>query len=58
MVISENNNNLITFLTEMDKKKIKKMIKNSSVKDIVDLISKEKKISKKKIYNYCLSLKK
>ena len=58
LVISENNNNLITFLTEMDKKKIKKMIKNSSVKDIVDLISKEKKISKKKIYNYCLSIKK
>ena len=44
LVISENNNNLITFLAEMDKKKIKKMIKNSSVKDIVDLISKEKKI--------------
>ena len=34
------------------------MIQNSSVKDIVDLITKEKKISKKEVYNYCLSIKK
>ena len=57
LVISENNNHSIS-LSELDKKKIKKMIQNSSVKDIVDLITKEKKISKKEIYNYCLSLKK
>ena len=57
LVISENNNNLIT-LNDLDKKKIKKMIQNSSIKDIVGLITKEKKISKKEIYNYCLSLKK
>ena len=38
LVISENINNLIT-LSDKDKKKIKKMIKNSSVKDIVNLIT-------------------
>ena len=57
LVISENNNHLIS-LSELDKKKIKKMIKNFSVKDIVDLITKEKEISKKEVYNYCLSIKK
>ena len=57
LVISENNDNLIT-LNDLDKKKIKKMIQNSSIKDIVDLITKERKISKKEIYNYCLSIKK
>jgi len=57
LVISEHNNHSIT-LDEIDKKRIKKMIKKSSIKDIVDLITREKKISKKEIYNYCLSLKK
>jgi len=57
LVISENINNLITF-SDTDKKKIKKMIKNSSVKDIVNLITEGKEISKKEVYNYCLSLKK
>ena len=57
LVISENINNLITF-SETDKKKIKKMIKNSSVRDIVNLITEGKKISKKEVYNYCLSIKK
>ena len=57
LVISENNNHSIS-LSELDKKKIKQMIQNSSVKDIVDLITKEKKISKKEVYNYCLSMKK
>ena len=57
LVISENINNLITF-SEADKKKIKKMIKSSSVKDIVNLITEGKKISKKEVYNYCLSIKK
>ena len=57
LVISENTSYLVS-LSELDKKKIKKMIQTSSVRDIVDLITKEKKISKKEIYNYCLSLKK
>ena len=57
LVISENINNLITF-SDTDKKKIKKMIKNSSVKDIVNLVTEGKEISKKEVYNYCLSIKK
>ena len=57
LVISENNNNLVT-LDDEDKKKIKKLINNSTIKDIVLLITKEKKISKKEVYNYCLSIKK
>ena len=57
LVISENTSYLVS-LSESDKKKIKKMIQTSSVRDIVDLITKEKQISKKEIYNYCLSLKK
>ena len=56
IVISENTNNIIT-LNEKDKKKIKRIIKTSTVKDIVELITKEKKISKKEVYNYCLSIK-
>ena len=56
LVISENNNELITF-GEKEKKKIKRMIKISSIKDIVSNITKEKNISKKEVYNYCLSLK-
>ena len=57
LVISENINNLITF-SETDKKKIKKLIKSSSVKDIVNLITEGKEISKKEVYSYCLSIKK
>ena len=57
LVISENISQLIT-LSESDKKNIKKMIQNLSIKDIVNLITKEKQIPKKEIYNYCLSLKK
>ena len=57
LVISENNSYLIN-LSESDKKQIKKMIQNTSIKDIINLITREKKISKKEIYNYCLSLKK
>tara|TARA_Y100000590_G_scaffold460733_1_gene620750 strand:- start:1904 stop:2752 length:849 start_codon:yes stop_codon:yes gene_type:complete len=56
LVISENISKP-AILSEIDKKKIKKMIKNSSVKDIVELITKEKKISKKDVYKYCLSIK-
>tara|TARA_B100000029_G_scaffold500088_1_gene571299 strand:- start:822 stop:1670 length:849 start_codon:yes stop_codon:yes gene_type:complete len=57
IVISEISNNLIN-LNDDDKEKIKKLIKISSIKDIVLSIIKEKKISKKEVYNYCLSLKK
>ena len=44
-------------LDESDKKKIKKLILNTTVKDIVRIISEEKNISKSKIYNYCLQIK-
>ncbi len=44
-------------LGESDKKIIKSMINRLSVKEIVSLISKDKKISKKNIYNYCIKLK-
>ena len=45
------------FLDAEDKKKIKKLIKKSSIKDIIKIISKNKKISKKEIYNFCLNIK-
>ncbi len=59
IVISEKNNNknISNKLSESDKKYIKKMIKNLSIKDITSLISTNRNISKKEIYNYCLKLK-
>jgi len=33
------------------------MIKNLSIKDITNLISTNRNISKKEIYNYCLKIK-
>ncbi len=58
IVISENgsNNNYLN-LSESDKKLINKMINKISVKEIVSLICKDKKISKKEIYDYCLKVK-
>ncbi len=44
-------------LNESDKIKIKKLIKKLSIKEIVDLIKDERKISKREIYNYCLYIK-
>ena len=44
-------------LEESDKIDIKKMIKKLSIKDITDLISRNSKVPKKEIYNYCLKLK-
>ena len=57
IVISENTNNNEVTLSEKDKKKIKRIIKTLTVKDIVELITNDKKISKKEVYNYCLSIK-
>ena len=45
------------FFNDNDKKKIKKLIKKYSIKDIIKIISKNKKISKKEIYNFCLNVK-
>jgi len=60
VVISEGeiNKDIEKKLSALDKKKIKKMIKTSSIKDIVNLVSNEKEISKKDIYNFCLKVKK
>ena len=59
VVLSEKNikKNIYKNLNESDKKNIKKMIKTLSIKDITDLLSQNKNISKKEIYNYCLKLK-
>ena len=58
IVISEikESTNSFGFLTESDKKIIKKMIKNKSIKDIIKKFS-NKKIPKKIIYDFCLKLK-
>ena len=45
------------YLNDMEKKKIRKLIKNLSIKDIVSEIKKNKDISRKEIYNYCLKIK-
>tara|TARA_A100001015_G_scaffold254124_1_gene294758 strand:+ start:840 stop:1697 length:858 start_codon:yes stop_codon:yes gene_type:complete len=45
-------------LEESDKKKIRSMINKNSVKDIVNMFHKEKNISKKKIYDFCIEAKK
>ena len=44
-------------LSESDKRNIRKMIDKYTIKEIANLISLNKKISKKEIYNYCLILK-
>ena len=58
IVISEikESTNSFSFLAESDKKIIKTMLKNKSIKDIVKKFS-DKKIPKKIIYDFCLKLK-
>ena len=59
VVISEkkDDKNTSQELSESDKVIINKMIKKLSVKEIVSFINHNRSISKKEIYNYCLSLK-
>jgi len=59
IVISEKNYDKSSSqdLSESDKSLISKMIKKLSIKEIANIISQNKKISKKIIYNYCLKLK-
>ena len=58
VIISEKyDDNKKEILNESDKVKIKKLILDTSVKDIVRIISQQKNISKSKIYNYCLQIK-
>ena len=44
-------------LSESDKRIIHNMINKLSVKQIIDIITKNNDISKKEIYNYCIKLK-
>ena len=59
LVISEMQviKNVSQKLSESDKNIIKKTINKLSVKEIIDLITKNNDISKKEIYNYCIKLK-
>ena len=59
VVISENINleNRLQVIEESVKKKILKLLKKMSVKDITLKISKENNISKKIVYDFCLSKK-
>ena len=59
LVISEDKINEKKFqkLDESDKRNIKKIIRKLSIKEIINLINKDKKIPKKEIYNYCIKIK-
>ena len=59
IVISENLNlqNKLQVIEESVKKKIVKLLKKMSIKDITSKISKENNISKKIVYDYCLKKK-
>ncbi len=59
IVISENLNsqNRLQVIEESVKKKIDKLLKKMSIKDITSKINIENKISKKIIYDYCLNKK-
>ena len=59
IIISEKKDNKSSSqeLSESDKNIINKIIKKFSIKEIIDIISHNGSISKKKIYNYCLKLK-
>jgi len=59
VVISEKKNKKKSslLLSESDKNNIRKMIKKLSIKEIVNLISQNNSIPKKKIYNFCLKIK-
>ena len=59
LIVSEIKKNKKTSQTlgESDKKIIDKMINKLTIKEIIKLINKDKKISNKDIYNYCLKLK-
>ena len=57
IVISENKNKVIKLDEEKIVNKIKKYLKNYSLKDTVNLIIETEKINKKKIYDLCLKIK-
>ena len=59
IVISEKkiDKNVSQELMESDMNIIKKMITKLTIKEITEIISQNKDISKKEIYNYCLKIK-
>ena len=57
LVLSEKKSKNNNKLDEIDKKKIKKLIKKLSIKDIIEVINEKKNISKKEIYSFYLTLK-
>ena len=59
VIISENKNiqKKLIELEESDKKKIKKLLKTKTIKNVVKLICSKKNFQKKVIYNYCLEIK-
>ena len=57
VVISENDKKIIKYDEEKIVNKIKKYLKNYSLKDTVNLILETEKINKNKIYNLCLKIK-
>ena len=59
VVISEKqiDKNYLQELSESDISIINKMINKLTIKEITEIISQNKDISKKEIYNYCLKLK-
>ena len=57
IIISEKNNKIINFNEKKIVNKVKKYLKNYSLKDTVNLILESEKINKKKIYDLCLRIK-
>ena len=59
LVISEKKNikKSSLLLSESDKNNIRKMIKKLSIKEIVNLVSQNNGVPKKKIYDFCLKIK-
>ena len=57
IVISENDKKIKKFDKEKIVNKIKKYLKNYSLKDTVNLILETEKVNKKKIYDLCLKIK-
>ena len=57
IVVSEKKNKIINFNEKKIVNKVKKYLKNYSLKDTVKLILESEKINKKKIYDLCLRIK-
>ena len=58
IVISEKKEEIASQkISESDINLIKKMINKLSIREITDLITRNRNISKKVIYNFCLKLK-